>query len=148
LELIELDKEFSDNESAKIMEEEDKYVEEIVSGRDDLDSEEIKELISKDIRIRYISRLFKEKEDWRNNLLQLKEFKVIKFPRVLQSLFYLFGYHRDSICEHKTNKFFWKRAKHHFNEEFLNRLANYLVLGPKDDVYLPFNTLNFIERNI
>ena len=57
-------------------------------------------------------------------------------------------YERDTICEPRSNKFFWKKAKNALNDEFLNKLSNFRVLGPKDDRYYPYTTLNFIERNI
>ena len=94
------------------MEEEERHVEEIINARDDVYDEEIKDIISREIRLHFIARLFKDREDWKKNLLELREFNVIKMPRVLQSLFYLLeGYDRNDICEHNTNKFFWKKAK-------------------------------------
>jgi len=132
LEIIEIDREFLDTESAKYLEEEEKHVEESISGRDDLDTEELKELHSKETRIRFIARLFKERDEWKTSLMGLKDFTVMKMPRVLQSIFYFLMYERGSICEHKSNKFFWKKAKEHLNEDMLNRLVNYKSLGPKE----------------
>lgn len=66
-------------------------------------------------------------------MLNLANFKVIKMPRVLQSVFYLLGYRREEICERGTNKFFWKKAKNLLDDEFLNRLAFYNSLGPKEE---------------
>ena len=123
LELIELDKEFLDNESAKLLEEEDKHVEELIGGmRDDIESDELKELYSKEMRVRFIARLYSEREEWKLNLFKLKEFKVLNIPRVMQSLFYFLKFERESICEPRSNKFFWKKAKGHIDEEFLIRL--------------------------
>ena len=81
-------------------------------------------------------------------MLSLKEFKVLKFGRVLQSIFYLLGYERDVICLPKTNKFHWKRAKDFVNDDFIESLNNYEILGPKTDPYLGYQTINFIENNI
>lgn len=57
-------------------------------------------------------------------------------------------YSREDICEKGTNKFFWKKAKNFLNDEFLDRLANFNALGPKEE-YLPrYTTINFVEKNI
>lgn len=133
LEIIDIDREFLDNDSIKYLEEEDKHVEETIGLREDLDNDaELKELHSKETRIRFIARQFKDKEEWKKSLLGLREFTVMKIPRVLQSVFYFLMYEQGVICEHKSNKFFWKKAKEHLNEDLLHRLANYRALGPKD----------------
>ena len=69
LEIMEIDKEFLDNEQTRHFEEEDRHVEEALGGRDDIDTDEIKELYSKDARIRFIAKLFKENEDWKKKLM-------------------------------------------------------------------------------
>jgi len=94
--------------------------------------EELKDLHVKQGKIHFIAKLFKEREEWKKNLFTLKEFKVLKMPRVMQSIFYFLGYEREAVCEKNTNKFFWKKAKLLLDDEFLNRLANYNSLGPKD----------------
>lgn len=78
----------------------------------------------------------------------LKSFKVLKMPRVLQSIMYFLRYKREDICEKGTNKFFWKKAKNFLNNEFLQRLMSYQVLGAKEDYHERYATLNFIERNL
>ena len=93
------------------MEEEERHVEEILNARDDIFDDEIKEIIQKEIRINFIARLFKDREDWKKNLLELRMFNVIKMPRIMQSLFYFLDYDRTQICEKDTNKFYWKNAK-------------------------------------
>lgn len=70
-------------------------MEEAVIAREDLDSEELKELFAKDARIRYIGRLFQTQDEWKNSLFRFKEFKVLKFCRVLQSIFYFLKFDKD-----------------------------------------------------
>ena len=82
--------------------------------------------------------MFGEREDWKKNLFNIKEFKVLKIPRVLQSIFYLLQYDRETICEKGTNKFFWKKAKHLVDDQFIHRLASYRVLDPKDDHFMRY----------
>lgn len=83
LEIVALDKEFMDTENVHLIEEEERHVDDMISTREDIADEEMKDIYSRDIRIHFIARLFKEKEEWKNNLFSLKKFKVIKMPRVL-----------------------------------------------------------------
>jgi len=79
-----------------------------------------------------------------------RDFTVIKYPRVLQSLFYFLSIERESICEPRTNKLKWKLAKSQIDPEstLIEKLAAYEPLGPKEDDYRFYTTLNFIEKNI
>lgn len=85
---MEIDKEFLDNESQKLFDEEERHIEEWISMREEQMDEELKDIYQKAARINFIARLFKEREEWKRNLMRLKEFKVMKMPRVLQSVFY------------------------------------------------------------
>lgn len=89
LKIMELDKEFFDTELQRLLEEEEKYVEEIVNARDDIFDDEIKDIIMREVRLVFIARLYKDREDWKRNLMELKDYNVIKMGRVMQSLFYL-----------------------------------------------------------
>ena len=148
LEIMELDKEFLDTEAQKILDEEERNVEEIISSRDDPMDDEQRDLVMRQIRLSFIGRLFKEREDWNHNLMVLRDFNVIKMGRVVQTIFYLLKYKREDICEKGTNKFFWKKAKHLINDEFINRLVFFNALGPKQDQFERYQTLNFLERNV
>jgi hypothetical protein len=56
--------------------------------RDEPMDDELRDIFGKAARVNFIARLFKERDEWRNNLMRLKNFKVMKMPRVLQSIFY------------------------------------------------------------
>jgi hypothetical protein len=60
----------------------------------------------------------------------------------------LLKYKREDICEKGTNKLFWKKAKNLINDEFINRLVFFNALGPKQDQFERYHTLNFLERNV
>lgn len=49
-------------------------------------------------------------DDFKRALFAFKHFKVVKYARFFQSLFYFLGYERHEICEEGTNKLFWKKA--------------------------------------
>ncbi|CDW73780.1 UNKNOWN [Stylonychia lemnae] len=148
LEIMEIDKEFLDNESQKLLDEEEKHIDEMINSRDEAMDDELRDLYMRQARIHFIGRLFKEREDWKGNLMKLKEFKVLKMPRVMQSVFYFLQYRREDICERGTNKFFWKKAKEQLDDEFLNRLVFFNSLGPKEESFERYQTLNFIEKNV
>lgn len=65
------------------MDEEEKQIEEIINQRDEPMDDELKELYMKQARLYFVGRLFKDREDWKNNLMNLKNFKVLKMPRVM-----------------------------------------------------------------
>lgn len=141
LEIMEIDKEFLDNEAQKLLDEEEKHIEELHSAMREGDAvvdDELKELQTKQARLHFIAKLYGEREDWKKNLYHIKEFKVLKIPRVLQSIFYLLHYERENICEKGTNKFFWKKAKHLVNDHFIHKLTEYRVLGPKDEHFMRY----------
>lgn len=81
-------------------------------------------------------------------LEDLPKVNVLKQGRIIQSVFYILGYEREVICERMTNKIWWKLAKKQLNEEFLKKLMNYQVSGPKESDFKKYHLLNFLERNI
>lgn len=94
LKQMEFEKEFMENDSGKLMEEEEKYIEDFLKDYGEKE-EDLKEIIIKQNRVNFIARLFQTKEDWKKRFLEMKEFKVLKYQRVLQSVMYLLEYRRD-----------------------------------------------------
>ena len=120
-------------EAGKIQEEEEAFVE-FEQGKRDMDElpdEDSKELFIRSLRLQFTAKIFREKEDWKKNLLGLRETTVLKMPRILQSVFYLLQYKREEVCQVGSNKFHWKIAKHHFNDTFIDKIATYTPLGHK-----------------
>ena len=66
------DKEFLDNEAVKVNEDEEKYVDEAISLKEDLVDEELRDICTRELRIKFISELFKEREDWQKSIFKLK----------------------------------------------------------------------------
>lgn len=152
---LEHEKEFIESgENLKLQEEEDKYVDDELNKRENKDDaqpfadDDQKELFIKGLRIQFLARLFRDKEDWKKGLLSLAKATVLKHPRVLQSVFYLLQFKREEVCQPGSNKFFWKQAKKHFNELFIEKLVAYQQSGVKLDPQAAYTTLNFIEKNI
>ena len=148
---IDHEKELLDSgEIMKMAEEEEKYIDELVNQKDSdsFPDDESRELYAKNLRISYLAKFFKDKEEWRKSILGMKDATVMKMPRILQSIFYLLQYKREDVCQPGSNKFFWKFAKKHLNEQFLDKLALFTPLGVKPHEQQKYTTLNFIEKNI
>jgi hypothetical protein len=107
------------------MDEEERHIEDALNNKDDLPDEEYKDIFLRSVRLNFIGRLFHDREDWKRNMNHLRDFKVLKMPRVMQSIMYLLKFSREDLCEKGTNKFFWKIAKNHFGDEFVGRLMSY-----------------------
>ncbi len=50
---------------------------------DDLPDEDSKDLFIRSLRLQFTAKIFREKEDWKKNLLGLRETTVLKMPRIL-----------------------------------------------------------------
>lgn len=87
-------------------------------------------------------------DKWKKDIVDLKGFKIIKNCRIIQSAFYLLGYFREDICEEKTNKLCWKKAKKYINDEFFNKLHDYNPIGSKCGEYKKYQKINFIQKNL
>lgn len=94
------------------------------------------------------TKLFQKNGSWRKDIENLVKFKVLKMPRIMQSLFYLMKFTREQICEARSNKLFWKNAKRYVLGDLVKRMDEYKIQGPKNDTYSKYQTLNFIELNI
>jgi len=114
-------------------EEQDKEIEERLAEREDLADEELKELEVKQMKYNMQAKLFLPEGRWRDGLENIVDFKVLKMAKIIQSCFYLMKFTREQICEEKTNKMFWKKAKLLVLDDLCKRIYDYKILGPKDD---------------
>ena len=87
-------------------------------------------------------------DEFKKAILDFKNFKVIKYSRFFQSLFYFLGYSREDICEEGTNNLTWKKAKHLINADFYEKLEKYSPVGCKDSEFKKYQLINFIETSI
>lgn len=79
---------------------------------------------------------------------EIQEMNVIKMPRIISSLMFLLRMPRDKICEPDSNRLFWKAAKQYMNGEMQEAMVDYKVIGPKEDEFKAYNTINYCERLI
>ena len=87
-------------------------------------------------------------EAWKQPVLDFKDLSIMKFPRVLQTLFYLLKYKREEVCERDTSKLDFKRTKPYIDEELFDRMSNYQPFGPNDSEFEPYQKLSFLTRNL
>jgi hypothetical protein len=81
-------------------------------------------------------------------VIDLTKFTVMKFPRVLQTIFYLLGYQRDDICERGTNALNFKKAKLCINEKFFFKIGAYQPVGARADEFKEYQKILFLKSNL
>jgi hypothetical protein len=74
-------------------------------------------------------------QQWRRDFTKLKELHVLKFPRILQTLFFLLRYSREDVCERDSARLELKKAKNLINDKLFQAIATYNPYGPNDQQY-------------
>jgi len=88
-------------------------------------------------------------EQWKEAVLQLRNYNVIKFPRVLQSVLYLLGFTREEITEAGTNKLDFKKVRTIIGDEtFYQKMAEYKYAGPKTGDFRAYEKMTFLKKNL
>lgn len=64
--------------------------------------DERKEALGKQLRLNKMGELYIENEDWKDELKKVHEMRVLKMPKILQSLMYLLGFTKEEICQPKS----------------------------------------------
>ena len=72
--------------------------------------------------------------------------RVVKMPKIVQSLLYLIGYSREDICEPRTNQLSWKKARDFITHEMPQKMKDYQPLAVVDIAVPAYKTLNFVEK--
>lgn len=79
--------------------------------------------------------------------MELKNIFVLKFPKIIQALFYFIQYEkREDVCERGTNKLQWKKAKQFINDDMFAKMTEHWPCGPKDHAFKEYERLAFISR--
>ena len=88
-------------------------------------------------------------EQWKEAVLGLRTYNVIKFPRVLQSVCYLLGYQREEICDRDTNKLSFKKVREIIGDEtFYQKMAEYKFAGCKTVDFRDYEKMAFLKKNL
>jgi hypothetical protein len=64
--------------------------------------DERKEALGKQLRLNKMGELYIENEEWKEELKSVYEMRVLKMPKLLQSLMYLLGFTKEEICQPKS----------------------------------------------
>lgn len=70
-------------------------------------------------------------EDIQRYILELVNYRILKFPGILQNVFYLLGHSAEEINIPGTHLLNWKYVKTLLNEHFFASLISYNHQGPK-----------------
>lgn len=104
---------------------------------------------SDEVRLQVVKEQLLNKDLCLKHLLNLANYRIIKFPRILQNAFYLAGFKKEDINEPGTNVLNWRKVRqHHFNEEFVTKLLGYNYAGPKDSTVERYAAVNRINRRV
>jgi len=129
------------DEEEKYVEEQEKLLEEEGQPEDD----DHKNLMQNEWRLQFLVSIFKEKEEHMERLEKMKKIKVFKYGKFMQALFYLLGFEKDKIVEEGTQKFNWAGCKDLINEEFLNKMTEYKIMGQKESEFKAYQTFNYVD---
>jgi hypothetical protein len=64
--------------------------------------------------------------------MKLKDLHVVKFSRILQTLFFLLRYNREQLCERDTARLELKKAKTLINDKLFQAMSTYNPYGQND----------------
>ena len=139
-----------DLEEAQIayIEHEEKQVAQKAIGFGDLPENKV-QFKTDEIRFQTVREQLLNKDSALTHLLSLANYRIIKFPRILQNAFYLAGYTKAEINEPGTNVLNWRKVrKELMNQGFIDRLMAYTYAGQKNKEVPPYAKINRIQKRI
>lgn len=88
-------------------------------------------------------------EGIRKQITDLKNFRLIKFPKILQNLFILLGMTTDQFNEPTTHLLNWKVIRNTLiNDELIDKLLGYDHKGAKENPVPSYSLINRIKERI
>lgn len=97
-------------------------------------------------RIVVIEQLYSE--GVKKTLLSLANFQHSKFLSIIQLAFIMSGYNREDINLPDTDILDWRKMRSSFNEELLNKLADYEYRGPKTTPVPPYAMIPALRKRL
>ena len=147
VELAALDGEYFKEHGDKLKEEEEQFIEDQIKGmEEEPEDDDARNLVAVKLRLQHLASLFKENETMKARCELVKKYKVIKYGRMVQALFYFLGFQKELVTEEGTQKFFWKSAVTHMNEDFISKMMEYTPTGAKAQDFKKYQTINYIEK--
>lgn len=143
----ELSKEYIEKDMEIVNENLEKNVEEYLANLEGEIKEEEKNIKHDHQKIKELTKIIVS-GSINEQILEMKKYRVNKFARLFQNLFYFLNFDRELICEPETNKLYWKVAKDFINEDLFKKMEEYTPLGPKQGKLPRYKLLNTIEKNL
>ena len=67
--------------------------------------------------------------DWEGQIANLLQYRVMRYPQIIQSLMFLTGFKRDQVCLPRTNKLSWKIVREMQAKQFSKAMFAYSMFG-------------------
>ena len=139
-----------DIEYTEVVEEYTKRLEEEADNREvppEADDFE-REYIAQTARVEFLRDLLMQ-DEYKNKLKELVNFRVLKFPGIIQNALYLIGYEKEQVDLPGTNVLNWKEARHHIDDaDLFEKLKAYEWVGPKHNPVEKTAFINRIQRRV
>lgn len=74
--------------------------------------------------------------------------KVVKYNGLIKALFYFLATERDEVCVPATQKLFWKKARHLWNDNLTKKMSDYVYKGAKAFPVQAYQTLDYVEKQV
>ena len=100
------------------------------------------------IKLGLMSDLLEKDEDFNARFKVLTSKKVVKHHMIIKSLFYLLGFTKEEICVPETQQFFWKKARHLWNSDLIEKMKNYQVCGKNEGDFKSYQSLNSVASQL
>ena len=127
---------------------EEKQVTLKLMGAGDL-TEEKADYKSDEIRLQVVKEQLLNKDLALKHLLNLNQYQILKFPRVLQNAFYLVGMTKAEVNKPDRNELNWRSVRNSLlTEAFIDRLFQYQYSGQKNDTIPAYAKVNRILKRV
>jgi hypothetical protein len=90
-----------------------------------------------------------QEEGVRKQITDLKNYRLIKFPKILQNCFLLLGMKTEDFNEKKSHLLNWKVIRNTLiNDELIDKLLAYEYKGPKEAEIPSYSYINRIKERL
>jgi len=111
--------------------------------------DELREIETKYKTLKVIASKFLHNEEWIEMIDNLLQYRVMRYPQIIQSVMFLTGSTREDICLPNTNKLHWKWIREIKHDQIPRAMMEYAMYGEtKGREILPYQALVYCEKII
>lgn len=112
--------------------------------------DELREIENKYKMLKVMAQRFLQNPEWRDLVRNLLEYRVMRYPQIIQSLMFLTGSRREDICLPNTNKLCWKWIRMIKDEQLPTAMLEYKMFGETKarGPILAYQTVTYCEKII